>query len=142
MTNSNSHERRLHALWRLGDGEARGNLDAHHEVMHPGFRDFRFGASEPVIGVDEYVKSFLEFRGAMNELSVEVPIPPIVDGLHVTTVWTYRGRMSGPLWGLPPSDSEFTWRGCSVWTFDDDDRIVELRTFGDVGQLLQQITSR
>lgn len=131
--------RRLDHLRRLGEGEELADFSAHREIMVPGFRDYRFGAEEPVVGIAPYTEALAEFRQAISEFAVEVPIEPIVDGDHVTTLWSYRGRMTGGLWGLPASGRTFTWRGCSIWTFDGDERITELRTFGDIGQLLGQI---
>lgn len=141
MADPATRARRLDHLRRLGEGEEVADFAAHHEIMRPDLRDYRFGADEPVIGIDPYAEALTEFRRAISDFAVDIPIDPIVDGDHVTTVWAYRGRMTGGLWGLPASGRTFAWRGCSIWTFDDDDRITELRTFGDIGQLLGQITA-
>ena len=132
----------VHALQRLGDGEAAMDFAAHRELMDPEFRDFRFGAMDPVIGVDPYIQAFREFRAAFDDYTVDVPIPPVARAPHAVTTWVLHARMTGSFIGLEPSGAAISWPGCSVWTFDAQGHICELRTFADTGQLLAQAQRR
>lgn len=128
----------LQALQRLADAEHAMDFSAHREIMDADFLDFRFGAPDPVLGVEAYIENFQEFRAAFDDYRVEVPIPPLSQAPYAVTTWVMHARMTGPFIGLEPTGATIAWPGCSVWTFDARGRIGELRTFADVGQLLVQ----
>lgn len=108
--------------------------------MHPQFQDFRLGAWTPVAGVEAYIESVGDLRAALDNYHVDVPIDPIIDAQHVVTTWVINGSMVNDLWGMEATGHSVAWRGCSVWSFATDERILELRTFADLGQLLGQLT--
>ena len=130
----------LDALARLGEGEARDDYAAHRTIMSPTFRGYWLGALEPTTGVDAYIESFGALRSALDDYAVDVPVPPVVDDKRVVTTWVIRGRVTRDLFGVTAPGRSVVWAGCSVWTFDDDGHIVELRTYGDTRQLLSPST--
>lgn len=130
----------LDALTQLGEGEARSDFAAHRTILSPTFRGYWLGALEPTTGVDAYIDSCCALRSALDDYAVDVPVPPVVDGKLVVTTWVIRGRVIRDLFGVTAPGQPVVWAGCSVWTFDDDGHILELRTYGDIGQLLSQLT--
>ena len=110
-----------------------GNFDALHEVisadyvLHP----------EQVRGVDGLTEMVEGYRSALADLTVTIE-HQFTEGDYVATRITIRGRHTGELMGMPPTDREVEFSALTISRCRDG-KIEEEWELADTMGLLRQI---
>ncbi|GAB3565257.1 ester cyclase [Amycolatopsis endophytica] len=119
----------------VGQVQQRGRLELIDSLVHPDFRNHTVEPGQPA-DRDGVRATMAAMHAAFTGLSVEI-LHCVGDGDLVATHKTFRGRHTGPWFGVPPSGNQVEFRVMDVARYRDG-QMAEHWAIADALTLLRQ----
>lgn len=134
MADTQQLKENVHRLFEIFNS---GDVSDIGEYLSDDF-SYRSTSGEEVHGLDEFQHFFSIYNDAFDNLNFEIE-EIFLHGNKGVTIYRQTGTHTGEFMGMEPTNNDTDVLYCSIGTFDDDGKLVDVYDVVDTLDLLNQL---